>query len=822
MFSSNTTQVSSGGYEIQRSLRFNSADTTYLNRTPASAGNRKTWTWSAWVKRSKLTGSSGNTDINCVFTAYSDTSNYLAIDFATTTTNAFSVTNVAAGSVNAQLVTTPTYRDPSAWYHFVVAVDTTQATASNRIKIYVNGDQVTALSTATYPTQNTDLQINNNVLHWQGGNPYPSFPQHFGGYMTEVNFIDGQALTPSSFGEINADTGVWQPKRYAGSYGTNGFYVNFSNNSNTTAATLGADYSGNGNNWTPNNFSVSAGSGNDSLVDVPTSYGVDTGVGGTVRGNYATLNPLNATPSPAISNGNLYQVGTTNGHMNGSPSTIGVSSGKWYAEVVFTRVLGSTDSFHAGLADATYPFGSLDSGGWFGRFWHPSTGYAYSDAGTKLNSNAATSYGASYTQGDVIGIAFDADVGTLTFYKNGTSQGTAFTGITGTKMFAASCYKDTGITLAFDINLGQRPFAYTAPSGFRALNTQNLPTPTIGATPATQANKYFDVVLRNGGAPSGGTYSTTVNMANGALLWDKPRNSASSNYLVDSVRGISKNLRSNTTDAESTDASWFTGFNNGSFNTGSSDWGSSTTVVDWIWAANGAGVTNTAGSITSTVSANTTSGFSVVTYGGNGANSTIGHGLGAAPRMVIVKRRGAADAWIVYHASLGNTNLLVLNTDAAVSTSSAYWNNTSPTSSVFTVGTAGEVNTNGSTFVAYCFSEIPGYSKFGSYTGNANADGPFCFTGFRPAYILVKGTASAGYNWLVFDATRDPSNLSVYKLFPNLSDAESGNNTTATVDLLSNGFKIRSSNNQINDNYLSSQYIFMAFASAPQKFSLAR
>jgi len=796
MFSSNTSSAD-GGYQISRSLRFNSPDSAYLNRTPASAGNRTTWTWSGWAKVCDVS----TYGLFCIDSnnRFLISSGNLFFDYQT------------AGTY--RLVSSAVYRDPSAWYHIVLAVDTTQATASNRIKIYVNGSQVTDFSTANYPTQNLQSSFNNTVQHNIGAE---NARYYFNGYMTDVNFIDGQALTPSSFGETDAQTGVWKPKAYSGSYGTNGFYLNFSDNSNTTAATLGKDYSGNGNNWTPNNFSVSAGAGNDSLVDTPIPYGVDTGAGGNVRGNYATLNPLNATPSPSISNGNLYQVSTTSGHMNGSSSTIAVSSGKWYAEVVFTRIAGSTDSFFVGLADAAWQAERLDAGGWYGRFWYFPTGYCYADNGQKYTNNSGTSYGATYTQGDVIGVAYDADAGTVVFYKNGVSQGTAYTGITGAKTIAASCYKDSSITLAFDINFGQRPFAYTAPSGYKALCTQNLPTPAIGATSTTQANKYFDVVLRNGGGSSGGTYSTTVNMSNGALLWDKPRNQASSNYLVDSVRGISKTLRSNTTDAEVTDTSWFTGFNSSSFTTGSSDWGTGVTVVDWIWAANGAGSSNTAGSITSTVSANTTSGFSIVTYTGTGANATVGHGLGVAPSMIIARTRNQASQWSVYHTSLGAGNAIFLDLTNASGSYPAIWNSTAPTSTVFSVGTSNTVNYFNQQQIAYCFAEVPGFSKFGSYTGNGSTDGPFVFCGFRPAYVMIKRTSDVS-GWVIFDTKRTTSNVMGQYLYANASDAEA---TYTTIDFLSNGFKMRLSDTSFNGS--GSNFIFAAFAEAPFKYALAR
>jgi hypothetical protein len=253
------------GYEIQRSLRFNSADSAYLSRTFASAGNRRTWTWSGWVKRV----SSGTTQ-----------------HLIRTNTTPITLLRFEAGDslyfysvgVSAEIRTTALYRDFSAWYHVVLAVDTTQATSSNRIKLYVNGVQVTAFSTETYPSQNTELGINTASAHAIGATTTPD--EFANQYLADVHFIDGSALTPSSFGENDTDTGVWQPKKYAGTYGTNGFYLNFSDNSNTTASTLGKDYSGNGNNWTPSGFSVTAGAGNDSLVDTPTQYGTDTGAGG--------------------------------------------------------------------------------------------------------------------------------------------------------------------------------------------------------------------------------------------------------------------------------------------------------------------------------------------------------------------------------------------------------------------------------------------------------------------------------------------------------------------------------------------------------------
>jgi len=798
MFSSNTTQVS-GGYEIQRSLRFNSADSAYLNRTPASAGNRKTWTWSGWVKRGSLGASQY---LFSAFTAQSD-AGFLGIRFEQND-NSFQIT----GWDNTWRNTTQAFRDVSAWYHVVVVLDTTQATADNRVRLYVNGVEVTNFTLKNNPSQNADLGVNGNWAHTISSNTSP-INQFFNGYMTEVNFIDGQALTPSSFGEYNADTGVWQPKRYAGSYGTNGFYLNFSNNSNTTAATLGADYSGNGNNWTPNNFSVSAGAGNDSLVDVPTNFGVDTGVGGTVRGNYCTLNPLDRGPTYVLANGNL-DASTSHSTDTVVKTTIAVNSGKWYAEVVYTTIAGAYPTVGIVASDFSSTFNPFVG--------FTATSYGYGAAATKLNNGSTSSYGATWTTGDVIGIAFDLDAGTITFYKNGVSQGVAYSGIPLTNSYCVAFSTPGGVN-AFVANFGQRPFAYTAPSGFKALNTQNLPTPTIGATPATQAGKFFNPVLYTGNSS---TLSVTGVGFQPDWTWIKLRSAVADHALYDVVRGVQKQLESNNTSAETTETNGLTAFGSDGFTVGTLGQvnGSGSTYVAWNWKANGAGVTNTAGTITSTVSANTTSGFSVVTYTGNGTSgATVGHGLGVTPRMIIVKKRDTTISdWPVYHASVGATGALLLNLILGTNVATGYWNNTAPTSGVFSIGNSGDTNQTSAGYVAYCFAEVPGYSRFGSWTGNGSTDGPFVFCGFRPKYILFKTTANINQPWGVADTSRSPYNLTNSNISPTYDTTE--NSGFAKMDILSNGFKLREDSVFINGS--GSGYIFVAFAENPFKYSLAR
>ena len=468
--------AAAGGLQVSRSLRFNgSVDSAYLSRTPASAGNRRTWTWSGWAKRSKI-----NSSWVPLFEAYDGSSlaeaNYLQLTFYS------DQIGLATDTVWLRR-TTAVYRDYSAWMHVVCAFDTTQSTGADRVKIYVNGAQVTAFTTSSDPTINTDYGVNRNVEHKIGRRQSTDY---FDGYLADVYFIDGQALTPASFAETDATTGQWIPKAFSGgSYGTNGFYLKFDDNSSNTASTLGKDTSGNGNNWTPNNLSVTAGAGNDSLVDSPTNYGTDTGVGGEVRGNYAVWNALAKGSDCTLSNGNLDVAWGSAGSTTQGSATFGMSSGKWYWETTITA--SSASPTNAVLGITTKPFGDSEYPGYSGTSW----GYRGSD-GQKWNNTSGASYGASYANGDVVGVAFDADSGTLTFYKNGSSQGTAFSSLTSGPYFPAIGDQSSAQTFSAATNFGQRAFAYTAPSGFKALCTQNLPEGTITTSGTFTGNASAD------------------------------------------------------------------------------------------------------------------------------------------------------------------------------------------------------------------------------------------------------------------------------------------------------------------------------------------
>jgi hypothetical protein len=804
-----------GGYQIERSLRFNFADSAYLNRTPGSASNRTTWTYSYWFKGMML--KPGVNDY-WALSAFSDGNNYTAIRHH----NEYyiDVLSFNAGSAVAIVKTQQVFRDPSAWNHIVVTFDTSNATQADRVRIYHNGVRCDIRSGATYPGSGSPTGfVNNTTAHYIGSQT----TEYFDGYMAEINLIDGQALTPSSFGETDTNTGVWKPKAYTGTYGTNGFFLKFADNSGTTSTTLGKDSSGNGNNWTPNNFSVTAGSGNDSLVDTPTSYGTDTGVGGEVRGNYATLNPLtkNTADTYTITNGNLdFDLGGPSSSSGDLRGTIGVSSGKWYWEVFCTEVTAAGNL----LGITNNPTNGSDGFRALGAY----TFQYYDDGTADTNKVQGTGAGTTTTNygpntnllNKTIGFALDLDGGTITVYIDGSSQGTMFSSLPSGTYFPLFCLQ----TAKIQVNFGQRAFAYTAPSGFKALCTTNLPTPTIGATSTTLAGKYFNPIIYTG---TGSVRSLTGVGFQPDLVWIKGRSQATGHGLFNSVIGATKGLSSNSNAAQFTDANSLTAFNSDGFSLGTDATNNfvnvnTQTYVAWNWNAGGSNATNTAGTITSTVRANTTSGFSVVSFNaGSAGNKTVGHGLGASLNLWIMKSLSTANnSWSVGSSALATpaSNYLVLNGTAASTSDTRLWANAAPTSTVFSFESNYTVPANADC-IAYCFAAVAGYSAFGSYTGNGSTDGPFVYLGFRPRYVLIKNATDTGGNaWLVFDTARDTYNVTKGYLAPNNSNAE--NTASSILDMTSNGFKLRDS--FVAWNGSANTIIYAAFAESPFKYALAR
>jgi hypothetical protein len=783
-----------GAYQVSRSLRFNPSDTPYLQKVFSGNGsNPKIRTFSCWVKRSGL---GANKEI------FSSTNTRLSFDADT----------LYAEAAGAVLITTQVFRDVSAWYHILFAWDTTQATSSNRSKLYVNGTQVTSFSSASYPTQNADSNFATTTGNSIIGQYHNIAGYVLDGYLADVHFIDGQQLDPSSFAETDATTGQWIPKAYTGSYGTNGFKLDFS--SNATTAALGTDTSGNGNTFTTNNFSVTAGSGNDSLVDTPTSYGTDTGVGGEVRGNYATLNPLDKGSSITFSNGNLALTSTAS--WNTARATIGLTSGKWY----FEYTLSGPSYTEVGIGRSTVSLTTYADGS--SNAW-----VYYSNNGNTYNGGSGTATGATYTTGDVIGVAFDLDSGKIWWAKNGTwlnsgnpGAGTnaVYTNLTsGDTFFPLISVDGTNGTSSGDVNFGQRAFAYSNNrSGFKAICDSNLPAPVVA-----KGSSAMDVALYTG---NGAARNITGLAFNPDLVWIKARSIGYDHRLADSVRGVGKELYSNNTSAETTnDANGYvSAFNSDGFalQSGIGVNGSGNTYVAWAWDAGTSTVTNTAGSITASLRANASAGFSVVTYnsGSSTGNFTIGHGLNVAPRLLIHKTRGTGNWWVYHASAIDNlAKYLQLNSTNAVATNSNnMWGAAFPTSSVFGVTVGDLIGTN-TDAVVYAFAPVSGYSSAFSYTGNGDSSGPFVYLGFRPRFIIQKRTDSAG-SWLLIDTARDPVNVARNEMFANSSAAEYDNGSL--VDVLSNGFKIRAT--FANMNASGGSFIGYAFAENPFQYARAR
>jgi hypothetical protein len=645
--------ASGDDYEITDSLRLRSSASAYLSRTFPSAGNRRTWTWSGWVKRGKLS------DYQALFCGGDATSNndaWLRLRAASGNLDAIEFRNITGGSYTANVYTSAVFRDPSAWYHIVIVIDTTQATSTNRIKIYVNSEQQT-LTFASTPAQNADMSINAAGLHTISKLNFAS-SSYLDAYLTEVNFIDGQALTADDFGEYDAN-GTWKAKNYTGTYGTNGFYL-------------------------PMKPTTQADGFNTVLY---------TGQGSN---------------APQSINGYGF-----------TPDLVWIKSRvTGYGHALFDSIRGpnarlQSDTTGAEAVSGTY-LTSLDSDGF----------------------TLAADYGQNAPNEPYVAWGWDAG-------DNQTSTG-----------ISSVTYTGTGVA---------------------------------------QSIKGFGF--------------------NPDLVWIKNRSNAASHIQVDSVRGIGKELSSNSTGVETSNGTTrFASFDSDGFTfastAASSLNASGNTYVAWGWdAGDGDPVSNTDGSITSTVKANPATGFSIVSYTGTGVNTTVGHGLGAAPKMVICKARSDTGDWQVYHAGVGATKLTRLNLTNATVTN-AIWQNTAPTSTVFSVGASPSINKNGETNVAYCFSEVSGVSKFGSYTGNGSTTGPVITTGFRPGFLLVKKTSGSAA-WQLIDGTRDPfANPASQVLYPNLSDAEytwSG----GAWNFTSTGFQPTRSDTDFNGN--GETYIYMAF-----------
>jgi hypothetical protein len=916
-------------YNIPYSVLLNDDDSACLVRTPGTAGNRTTWTWSGWIKRSNL-------NTGWLFFSHNGSGFGDGFRFGDATNHESIEINFSASTNgdNGIMETSAVFRDPAAWYHVQVACDTTQAVSDDRIKIYVNGERITSFSVNTPPSQNYSTTVNHTQAHSIGRRGDGT--QYFDGYLSEVHYVDGLALSPSQFGKYNnknqwiakiitpsnwpansrfisagsgttigdmtaaggnaaafdgavnasaasaskgsspssayvgknygsgiivnkfivkspsdssfggsspirirlqaSSTGAWGGEEVtlhdnagivnSGSavvytadnventtayqyyrvllsgasattyyiaevefyelapYGQNGFYLDFADNSD-----FGTDQSGNGNDYTDTNLGTT-----DQVTDTPTS-------------NYCVANLFgegnNRTNVCSYSNGNLTvtQPGTNGCLVYG---TIGVSTGKWTWEVtVDNKAAGASDAFEIGIASVMDNSGVNATPDAWGTSY--AYGYAYEhNSGNKIVLGTESAYGSSFTTGDVIRIELNIDGDAITFYKNGVSQGSL--AIEAGRTWFPAWYAETSVDKV-TFNFGQKSFVGTPTVGYNGLSLALNAEPTI-----TLPSNYFDSVKYTGN----GTANTRIwkQSFRPDLVWIKNRDSGSTDHKIfDSIRGATVHLSSNDQNAEAEEANSVTGFNFQGFTLGTSV---STDVnldgtdyIAWSWKKSVA------------------AGFDIQAYTGTGsAGLTFSHNLGVVPELIIIKNRGAGTtSWAAYHhRANGGTNpeqyFGLLNSSAAWTNSggTAYWNDTAPSSSVVTVGNSSNTNASTNTYIAYLWSSIEGYSKIGSYVGNANADGPYIYTGFRPKFILFKRMSGGTGDWLIYDTQRDLINPVDNALFPNGQVAETSG--SGDVDILSNGFKIR--NTSANMNASSAIVGYLAIAEDPFKNSRAR
>ena len=830
------------GHEITNSCRFNDNDSAYLNITPSSAGNVDTWTFSAWVKVGNTVN--GPQGIFYASTGIETNSNSTVIYF--NDGGILKIRQVNSDSQTVSVASNAVFRDPSAWYHIVVACDTTQGTDTNRIKLYVNGVQITSLSSTTYPSQNADTFINSANIHVIG--KYPASGNYYwDGYMAEVNLIDGLQLTPSSFGEFKND--IWIPKDTSGlTFGDEGFRLEFKQSGVGTAgtSTIGADTSGNTNHLTSSGLAV-----NDQVPDSPTN-------------NFSTLNPLMNDPSylVTLSEGNLHAA-QTNKYFSGCSSFVMSKAigGKWYFEassitdgnfpiisvVQLVTTTSPTLANGAGLAPQRYAYHGYDGA----RRSPSNSGVGTLDGSGSYRSESG--WGSTFNQ-DIMSVALDMDNMKVWFAKNGTYQGSGDPAGDANSAFSSLDDEDYVFWLedgagadnrdsTWIANFGQDSsfagtetaqgnadangigdFYYAPPSGFLALCTANLPDPVTAIDPAKGGSPqdFFNTIIWSG---TGSSNALDVGFQPD-FTWIKRRNGTQSHNLENSVIGATKFLISNTTAAEQTDSSILASFDTNGITVGDNSWSNASggTYVGWNWKA-GTAFSNDAsstsvGTIDSAGSVSADTGFSIISYTGTGSNGTVAHGLGKSLDMFIVKNRDRVENWPVYVRAAGDGGLF-LDVTNAYSSSSSFTNNTDPTSSVFSIGTNAAINVSGEDCIAYCFASVQGYSKFGSYTGNSNANGPFIYTGFRPAFLLIRKT-NAVENWAIHDSKRVDygvnSNPINNYLKPDQSDAEGDDG--ASVDFLSNGFKWRLSSGMRNNS--GDTYVYMAFAEQPFKYANAR
>jgi hypothetical protein len=777
---------------IAKSCIFHDGDTPELHRTPSGAGNRDIFTLSFWIKRCS------NLDaLQIIFQHGADVNNCTQLSFDSS--NRLQYQQVDGGGNTDSLVTNRSFEDTSKFYHIVLAVDTTQSTEANRVRMYVDGDEITSWSTANYPSQNTDTDMNTTTEFSIGRQLGATTAYSPDCYFAEVNYVDGTQYTPSTFGITDTSTGRWIPKALTGiSYGTNGFRLEFAN---SAGQTIGDDTSGNGNDFTVSNITTT-----DLTTDSPTQ-------------NFITFDEDRYLGTQQITEeGGLTVYASSGSGYTGMAANKEIpQSGKWYWEVRLDAV-GNVN----GITNPTYGVIDLNikdinefstgspihqqSGGMGGSYW---SGFRFGSLYNSSGNDFTIGSGAA-AEDDYFLFAFDMDNGkawwgfndssagsdVVWFANDGGTDGNPSTGANPTVTFNPKDHRfvpiqgfyapGSGYSARYHFNFGQKTHAFTVPTGFSSLSQNNF----------AETGK---------GIPD--------------LVWIKNRDQGDSHQLYDSSRGKHKEVHSDNTEAEGTITDGLQKFLKGGFeiedNTQVNTLAES--YVSWNWAANGgttaANTDGSGASIASTTQANQTAGFSIVKYTGTGSAGTIAHGLGAVPTFISVKNLDDSASWYVYmnvtRSASPNTYYMRFDSDDSQTQTGAAWNDTTPTSSVFTVGGEDTTNKNTKKYIAYCWTDIPGYSLTGSFTGNGNANGSFVYTGFKPKLVMIKGL-NIGNNWIVWDSERSKFNPCDDALYWDLSQAAatSGND----LDIYSNGFKCRGTNSNYNGSYI---YGFLAFAENP-------
>jgi len=691
-----------------------------------------------------------------------------------------SILECVASVTNYNLITTRVFRDTTRWHHLVVAMDTNQVIPANRLRVYIDGEGITAFSTASYPAQFYNHSFGNQgVTHFIGG--YPTIIGLSDGYLSDFYFIDGQALDPSYFGQQDLVYDQWVPKAYSGTYsGVNSFHLTFSDNSSVAA--LGYDTSGGAHHFSPTGFSVTTDS--DSLLDTPTKQYPIIDVNRSVAGSGITNGGLQIS-----SGGNYAQYATMlvpqteQGYYWECKYVAGAGGGQQSIGVVDPNVLSS----------AAFSGGTV-KGAWF--FYDSLSGTIIADGNIVWGANVG-----AIAANDVFRVAVKGNKVWL-----GKNNSNSWYNITGNSTWTTTDAEVVaGLKPTFVINtpivpffynylgnqypnFGQKGFDIGAPSGFLPLNSQTIP------------NNNTDSTMD--------------------LVWVKDRDTISKHMNFNSLSGPNKYLSSNMADPETTDVNTLRKFEKGGFSIGNQ---TNINVKDRKYIAhcwslgNVPTVVNAAGSngatIQSTVKANPLIGMSMVTTAGTGVAGTVYHGLSKAPELIISYNLTTGYSHPVWHSSFvtaSNTDYLYLDSNIIKGGSGAgsFWNATPPTSSVFSVGTDLTVNGSGKNIIFFCFHSVPGLCKIGDYKGNASADGTFVDCGFEVGYIVIKGITGAVSNWHNCDAARNPTNPVNLYTDLSLNGAEA---TTTYFDFVSTGFKLRGGAG-IGANESGDTYAYVAFA----------